>query len=151
MIFDHLNNAARYTALHPDFEVAFDFLKNNAIDQLPTGKHAIRGEEIFAIISDDFGFGGKEQARLESHQRYLDIQVVLAGTDVMGWQQLTACRQITEPYSPERDVVFYGDQPLVWFEVPAQHFVIFYPEDTHAPLATAEKLRKIVFKILIDQ
>ncbi len=32
---------------------------------------------------------------------------------------------------------------------PAHHFIIFYPQDTHAPLATAEKLRKIVFKILI--
>ncbi|RDC63675.1 YhcH/YjgK/YiaL family protein [Adhaeribacter pallidiroseus] len=149
MIFDHLDNAARYAALHPDFAVAFDFLKDNQVDQLPTGKHNIRGESIFAIISDDFGFGGQEQARLEAHQKYLDIQVVLAGTDVMGWQQLGACPQIQEPYSPERDVVFYSDQPLVWFKVPAQHFVIFYPEDTHAPLATAEKIRKIVFKILL--
>ncbi len=151
MIFDHLDNAARYSILHPDFELAFHFLKNNEVMQLPAGKHNVRGEAVFAIISDDFGFGGKEQARLESHQRYLDIQVVLAGTDVMGWQQLAACQQISEPYSPERDVVFYSDQPLVWFTVPAQHFVIFYPEDTHAPLATAEKIRKIVFKILLPQ
>ncbi|QNF35428.1 YhcH/YjgK/YiaL family protein [Adhaeribacter swui] len=151
MIFDHLQNAARYTVLHPDFEVAFNFLKNNKVADLPTGKHTIRGEEVFAIISDDFGFGGKEQARLESHRHYIDIQVVLAGTDVMGWQRLAACQNITEPYTPERDLIFYSDQPLVWFEVPADHFVIFYPEDTHAPLATADKLRKIVFKIAIQE
>lgn len=149
MIFDHLQNASRYSALHPNFKAAFDFLKNQDVAQLSTGKHDIQGKEVFAIISDDFGFGGKEQARLESHQRYIDIQVVLAGTDTMGWQRLAACQNITEPYTPERDLIFYGDQPLVWFEVPADHFVIFYPEDTHAPLATAEKLRKIVFKIAI--
>lgn len=151
MIFDHLHNAARYYSLHPDFEIAFDFLKNQNIGQLPTGKQVLRGEEIFAIISDDFGFGGREQARLESHRRYLDIQVVLAGTDCMGWQQIAACQNITEAYTPERDVIFYGDLPLVWLEVPAQHFVIFYPEDTHAPLATAERVRKIVFKIALKE
>ncbi|PSR54226.1 YhcH/YjgK/YiaL family protein [Adhaeribacter arboris] len=151
MIFDHLNNASRYHALHPDFALAFDFLKNQDVTQLATGKHALRDEEVFALLSDDFGFGGREQARLESHRRYLDIQVVLAGTDYMGWQDIAACQNVTEPYTPERDVIFYGDQPRVWLEVPAQHFVIFYPEDTHAPLATAEKVRKIVFKIAIKE
>ncbi len=106
---------------------------------------------IFAILSDDYGFGGKEQARLEAHQRYIDIQVVLAGTDWMGWRQIAANQNIAEPYSAERDVIFYGDRPLVWLEVPEQHFVIFYPEDTHAPLATADKIRKIVFKIALNE
>lgn len=150
MIFDHLNNAARYQALHPDFGLAFAFLRQQDLSQLKTGKHIVRENDVFALVSDDFGFGGKEQGRLESHRRYLDIQVVLAGTEVMGWQNLAACQEITEPYSAERDVVFYGDKPLVWLEVPAQHFVIFYPEDTHAPLATAEKVRKIVFKVAVE-
>lgn len=150
MVFDHLDNSFRYENLHPDFKLAFEFLKNQDLANLSPGKHDIREDEVFAILSDDVGFGGKEQARLESHRRYIDIQVVLSGTDYMGWQQLGACKTISEPYVPERDVVFYSDQPLVWFEVPARHFVIFYPEDTHAPLATAEKIRKIVFKIAIE-
>ncbi len=149
MIFDHLANASRYYSLHPDFKVAFDFLKTQNVADLPLGKQVIREGDVFAILSDDVGFGGKAQARLESHRRYLDIQVILSGTDYMGWQRLAACQQITEPYTAERDVAFYGDQPLIWFEVPAQHFVIFYPEDTHAPLATAEKVRKIVFKLAL--
>ncbi len=151
MIFDHLNNASRYNALHPDFALAFQFLKQQDMVLLPTGKHDLRGEEVFAILSDDYGFGGREQARLESHRKYIDIQLVLGGTDWMGWQELAACQNITEPYTTERDIVFYGDKPRVWLEVPAQHFVIYYPEDTHAPLATAEKVRKIVFKIKVKE
>lgn len=150
MIFDHLNNAARYEVLHPDFRLAFDFLQRSDLAQLSVGKHTLRGNEVFALVSDAVGFGGKEQARLESHQRYLDIQVVVAGTDVMGWRNQAACHEVTEPYAPERDVVFYGDRPLVWLAVPAQHFVVFYPEDAHAPLATAEMVRKVVFKIALS-
>jgi YhcH/YjgK/YiaL family protein len=149
MIFDHLQNSHRYTALHPDFRLAFEFLQIPDLAALTPGKYTLRGDEVFALLSDDVGFGGPAQARLESHRRYIDIQVVLGGTDVMGWQNLAACTQFTEPYVPERDVAFYGDQPLVWLHVPAQHFVIFYPEDTHAPLATPEKIRKMVFKIAI--
>ncbi len=151
MIFDHLNNASRYNALHPDFALAFNLLQTQDLASLPTGKHELRGDEVFAILSDDYGFGGREQARLESHRKYIDIQVILGGTDWMGWQDIAANQNITDPYTEERDIVFYGDQPRVWLEVPEQHFVIFYPADSHAPLATAEKVKKIVFKIAIKK
>ncbi|ALI99702.1 YhcH/YjgK/YiaL family protein [Rufibacter tibetensis] len=149
MILDKLSNSARYTGMHPLFEQAFTFLKEADVANLPLGKHELVGMELFAIISEGPGFS-KANAKLEAHRKYIDIQYVITGLDHIGWKDLNACSEASEPYTEEKDIMFFPDKPNSWFDVPASFYTIFFPEDTHAPLATDEVVRKVVLKIAVQ-
>ncbi len=149
MILDKLQNASRYHCLHPLFEKAFQFLQESELDRLPLGKMDIQGSDLFAIISE--GTGIQEQdAKLEVHRKYIDIQFIVSGTDHMGWKDLDMCEAPNEPYNAERDAAFFPDKTQSWFDVPAGSFTIFYPDDAHAAMITMAAVRKIVLKVKAD-
>ena len=45
--------------------------------------------------------------------------------------------------------MFFADQPLAWAALPPGKFMIFFPEDAHAPLAGSGDLHKAVMKFAI--
>lgn len=149
MILDTLDQSARYIGLHPGFARAFEFLSDAALMQRDPGKHELDGERLFVIISHDPG-RGRQGAKLESHRRYIDIQYVARGTDEMGWRPLAECEKVEMPYDPQREVAFYADAPDAWIRVPAGQFVIFWPEDAHAPLGGQGELVKAVVKVAVN-
>ncbi|HEY8887822.1 MAG TPA: YhcH/YjgK/YiaL family protein [Gallionella sp.] len=149
MIFSNLSQSDRYSALHPLFPRAFEFIRNTDLGALAPGQHPIVGEDMFAIVEHLPG-RTRAEAPLESHRRYIDIQLVVEGVDEMGWKALADCRDPVGDYSTERDIRFFRDAPAVWIATPADHFCIFFPEDAHAPLVSSGHIRKVVFKIALD-
>jgi len=148
MILDDLTNCNHYTTLHNNFKQAFTFLQRPDLAQLTTGQHEIDGENVFAIVAKDQG-RKKEEAQIEAHNKYIDIQYVIQGTETMGWKARTACTEITEPYDAENDIVFYADAPSTWFTTRPNHFAIFFPKDAHLPLIGGDFIHKVVIKIAI--
>lgn len=146
MILDQLVLASRYVSLHPGLAAGFDFLRRPESAQLADGKHTIDGDRLFALVAHDPG-RGKEQSPLEAHRRYIDIQYVVAGEDLIGWKALADCTRISSPYSGEKDIGFFFDRPDTWLAVPAGSFTLFWPDDAHAPLATEGPTHKIVVKV----
>lgn len=148
MILDTLDQAERYKSLHPLFARAFDFLRSTDLLALALGKHAVEGEDLFAIVEHCAG-RTRAQARLESHRRYIDIQLVLEGVDEMGWRPLAQCTQPLGEFDGARDIRFYEDAPSSWVPTPAGSFCIFFPDDAHAPLVSDGMVRKVVMKIAV--
>jgi len=148
MILDKLANASRYTCMHPLFEEAFHFLRETDLQSLPTGKHDLKGEDLFAILSDATGIT-EQEAKLEVHRKYIDIQYIISGTDHMGWKDLAQCAAPNDAYNDARDAAFFPDKTSNWFDVPAGSFTIFYPDDAHAAMITEEKVRKVVLKVAV--
>jgi YhcH/YjgK/YiaL family protein len=101
------------------------------------------------MISRDPG-RGRESARLEAHRKYIDIQYVADGSDLFGWKPLESCQQIDTPFDTERDYGLFADPPDLWVPLPKGTFVIFYPEDAHAPLADVQPMLKAVVKVALD-
>lgn len=146
MILDTLARADRYSTLHPLFARAFDFLRNTDLDALAPGRHAIAGEQLFALVEDGVG-RTRAEAQLECHRRYIDIQLVLAGVDEMGWKPLADCVVPATDYDAARDIGFFNDAPASWVATPPGSFCVFFPDDAHAPLVSAGRIRKVVLKI----
>lgn len=146
MIVEHLSRADRLAALHPRFAQAFAFLRRADLATIPDGRHVIDGDHLFAIIARGPA-RGRDKSPLEFHQRYIDIQYVVSGSDTIGWQPVEACRNLSTPYESDREVGFYADAPDTWLSVPAGFFAILYPEDPHAPLAGTEAAHKVVIKV----
>jgi YhcH/YjgK/YiaL family protein len=149
MILDILANAGRYAGLHPLFPRAFEFLRDTDLQALAPGRFPIEGERLFAIVESVAG-RSREDARLECHRKYIDIQLVLAGTEEMGWKPVSDCREPVADYSAERDIRFFRDVPASWVTTPPSAFCIFFPQDAHAPLVSAGSVRKVVLKIAVE-
>ena len=89
----------------------------------------------------------REQAKLECHRKYIDIQLVLEGMDEMGWKTASDCHEPVAAYSADRDIQFFRDAPASWIATPPGAFCIFFPEDAHAPLVSQGNIRKVILKI----
>ena len=149
MLIDNLQNADRYSPLHPDFIGAFAFLRRVDVDRLPNGRHEIDGDRIYAIVSRDQG-RGREQSLLEAHRRYIDIQFVVSGEECIGWLPLSDCKRVSSPYNADKDLEFFFDRPATWLVVSPGNFAVFYPEDAHAPLAAQGPIHKVVVKVAVE-
>jgi biofilm protein TabA len=149
VILDTLANAARYAAVHPRFAAAFDFLARPSTASLPDGRHEIDGDRLFVLVDRSAG-RGREGATLETHRRYIDIQVTLEGLEEIGWAPLASLRPPRGAYDDAKDIAFFDDRPTTWVGVPPGHFVIFFPQDAHAPLAGRGQLRKAVVKVAVE-
>lgn len=148
MIIDTLSNLNAYSNLHPLISVALDKLAALDYAKLDTGEHELSGRDLFACVAEEKG-RAEDEAPLEAHRKYLDIQIVLRGEDRMGWKPLANCQCPTANYDEERDIQFFSDVPDCWIPVRSGQFVIFFPEDAHAPLVSDGLIRKMVLKLAV--
>ena len=146
MVLDALSQLNRYLDLHPRFRVIADAIASRNLAALLPNRYEIDGPRLYLSIDENDG-RGHARARLESHRRYIDIQVTLAGDEEIGWRPVSECYGPTAAFDEHRDIQFYGDIPQTWLAVPPGFFAIFFPHDAHAPLAGAGRLKKAIFKI----
>jgi biofilm protein TabA len=149
MIVDTLDQCERYRHLHPGFATAFDFAASRDLGTMAAGRHLIDGDRLYVSIDHTEG-RGRTGARLESHRRYIDIQLTLEGDEEIGWRPLSVCRAPAGPFDEPRDIRFYDDAPDSWVAVPPGRFAIFFPDDAHAPLGGTGLLKKAIFKISVS-
>ncbi len=150
MIIDNLSNAEKYFCVHPLFARAFEYIASQNLETIEAGKYEIHGEELKAIVSNKQGMTEAESAaKFECHNKHIDIQVCINGKEQMGWKPRDTCTQQKVEYNPEKDVVFYNDTPDMYFGLTNGQFVIFFPEDVHAPMIGDGEIRKMVVKVKI--
>jgi biofilm protein TabA len=150
MIVDLLENADQYLTLNAGFKTALTFLRRTDIKDLAPGRHEVDDKRVFAIIENAPGCK-KEDAELEAHELYIDIQLVLDGTDNMGWKLKSNCLQIARTYNADMDIQFYADEPDVFMPVHAGMFAMFFPNDAHMPRISSGNLHKVIAKVKVDQ
>ena len=148
MILDSLKNAASTLALNPLFKQAFDFIQKNDLSKMELGKTILDGDKLFISVME---IDGKlpEAAKMESHVKYIDIQVVISGVETMGWTAIEHCTEAIEPYNAEKDLQFFADKPSTLITVHPGEFAIFFPEDGHAPGIGNGLIKKAVLKVLV--
>ena len=147
MIIDSLKNSTRYESLNPYFKQAFDYLKTLDFDNLQAGKLELNGEMLFVNIVDT-NLKTKDAAKMEVHDKYIDIQIPVSCAESFGWKDRKKCDSVSIPFNTEKDIEFYADAPTTYFTLQPGEFVIFFPEDGHAPCVGEGPIKKIIFKVL---
>lgn len=147
MVFDKLKNFGKYKSLNANFAQVEDFLANNNLKDLPPGKHRL-SDEVF-VISETVPAKNLEDAVLEAHRSFIDVQLCLNAVDNMGWTSIEDCESVRDEYSSERDIVFFNDRIQKQLAVGSDNFVIFFPWDAHAPNIGSGDLHKIIFKVKV--
>ena len=88
-------------------------------------------------------------AKFECHNKHIDIQLCIKGTEQIGWKPREKCITENGGYNPEKDVQFYSEQPDMYFQLTDGQFAIFFPEDVHAPMIGDAEIKKLVIKVKI--
>jgi len=146
MILDIIENAHRYVGLHKRFGKAFEFLSRLDLKELAVGRYEIDGERIYAIVAREPGHR-KEDEQLETHERYIDIQMILEGIDEMGWKPGSLCKKPFGEYNRTSDYQVFTDEPDAWVTVKSGSFTIFFSEDVHMAMISSRNIHKVVVKV----
>lgn len=150
MILDSLKNFRTYAGLHERFALVADFLEKNDLAALADGKYEIDGDNVYMKLGT-YALKTPENAALEAHDNYIDIQVVVDGSEGFGWRFREQCDSPRGEMNLEKDIIFYNDRPSATVTAKDGEFVIFFTDDAHAPLTDTglarKDVRKCVFKI----
>ena len=151
MILDALANSTVYEKLHPGFNSAFYFLRKTDLATMSAGRYAIDGERLYAIVQE-YETKPLAEGLLETHIRYIDIQYVITGEELIGYAPL-ADQTIQTPYDTDKDITFLegAAEPI---RLRQGQFAIFFPHDAHMPSRTAgepARVRKVVIKVAVKR
>jgi len=147
MILDSLNSFERYSDLHKGFDKVYDFLKKNDIKKLAPGQYPIVENDIWCIIWEGDAKGTTD-IKMEVHDSFIDVQVLLEGVESFGVKDRMLCdeKRFT-PYDKEHDIAFTDEAADNFINLGLNNFLIFFPKDAHAPLIGDGKVRKAIFKV----
>ena len=117
MVIDTLENLEKYVSLNPLFKDVVEFIKT------------------------------KEEAKLETHKKMIDIQIPLTSEETYGY---TPLKDLPEAeYNSDKDITKYEGLADTYVTCKPGEFAIFFPQDGHAPCITdASEIKKAIFKVL---
>ena len=147
MIIDKIENSHLYKNISERINKSFEYIRITDLKNLPAGRYPIDGENIFALVSE-YQTKPEQEGKLEAHKKYIDVQHVISGEELMGYAPLGG-QKVLDPYKEENDIVFYtGDKSFT--KVSEGMFAIFFPEDVHMPGIASGKsssVKKLVIKV----
>jgi YhcH/YjgK/YiaL family protein len=149
MIIDKLSNSHLYSELNERINKAFAYLKQTDFSEMELGKYEIDGDNIFALVNE-YNTKDESEGKLEAHKRYIDVQFVAKGSELMGYSPLENQKVIDE-YNEQNDITFFtGEKSFT--KVDEGMFAIFFPTDVHLPgIKVNEKsyVKKVVIKVKV--
>ena len=149
MILDTISHLAEYAGLHPGIRAAAAFLEKCRLENPAPGTYEIEGRNVYALILD-YEPKEKEMLSYESHDRYLDIQCMLLGSEYQ-WYAPRETLQETVPYNSEKDITRYGfSSQGTRLLLGEGSFAIYSPQDGHLPgvrMDGVAKCRRVVVKV----
>ena len=140
-----------FKSIHPRFSEAFEFLKKAINQDFEDGNYEIDGKNIYAFISS-YETKTESECQFEAHRKYIDIQCVVSGTEVIGFESEKEV-PLTQDYKDGNDICFYSlNENYDKIILKKGEFVIIMTDELHAPCLSVENrpenVRKIVVKIL---
>ena len=146
MIIDKLENLKKYASVNPLFPKVVEFLEQNDLNKLETGKHEIVGKDLFVNIQMAKGRTPAE-ATIETHNNMIDIQIPLSDAETFGYTQRDALP--AAEYNAEKDITkIPGLAADSYITCQPGMMAIFFPQDGHAPcIAGVPEIKKAIFKV----
>ena len=131
------------------WQALFDYLAKTDLLSIPKGKHKIPGSDLVVSVEDSKN-EPLEKRRSESHNKHIDFQYVVKGTERFGvidhYSSTPNCK-----YRPDVIHYDYDRRKARFYDSNSGEFFIFFPRDWHiAKVATDgedQTIRVIVIKV----
>ncbi|MCQ2257782.1 MAG: YhcH/YjgK/YiaL family protein [Bacteroidaceae bacterium] len=145
MIIDTIENLNKYIGINPLFSKVVEYINNNDLCAHEPGKVEIEGKDLFVNYAIAKG-KSVDEAKIESHDVMIDIQIPLSCPETMGY---TPRKNLTETeYNAAKDITFYPGVAEKYVTINPGEFVIFFPQDGHAPCVSENpEIKKVIFKV----
>lgn len=149
MILTTLKNHKRIEPLHPLFKQLFDFVNSTDFDSVETGRIELDGDNLFINHAK---VDGADQAtqQLELHQTYIDVHVLLKGSEIIGYKDIAEVKSFTRPYETEGDCALSDEPGDNYFTLKPGDICVVFPEDAHAPAISDGPIHKLIAKIKVQ-
>lgn len=109
-------------------------------------------DENCFVLEQAYLSKNKEDCFFESHKKYIDIQYIFEGEEIMEVENIKNL-VITNEYDSQLDFAKYSQTPKSSIlKIRKNELAIFYPKDGHMPCIKIDnniKIIKAVFKILV--
>ena len=150
MIIDRIENASRYYSLGSGIADSLEYIKNNDLSTIPTGKYEISKDKVILIVND-YEQKCTDRIRMEAHRANIDVQYWVSGSELMGYDSLQS-QEVMEPFNEEKDYGMYAGEASFTRLVPGM-FAIYFPTDLHTAVIDEKcttNVRKVVFKVRVE-
>ena len=147
MILDSLKNSALYENVNPRMKKAFALIASTDWTTMEPGIHELDGKDIYVNVMER-ELKQKPDAKLEVHNEYIDIQVLISGREEsFGWSERKDLKLPQGEFDAEKDIQFFDDVPQTYYTLRPGQFTVLFPEDGHAPMVGEGTMRKIIVKV----
>ena len=151
MIYDKLENLENYKAIAPGvWSKIIEFIRECGLAAPEPGRYEIDGDLAFASVQT-YSPKIADPAKLEIHHNYADIQLLLAGEEVIYYAPVDGLESTME-YSAEKDCALFkmtsleSGTPLA---MKTGNWALFLPGEGHLPCTgnPEDAVVKIVVKV----
>lgn len=154
MVVGHIKNINLDKYRFPEsVQRGFEYILTHDFTEMAPGRYVIDGDKLYANL-DSYVTRVKEECRPEAHRKYIDIQYIVKGQEIIGYSSVLDGLNISEPYDEKRDIIFFEDMHAESGLVMTEGmYAIFYPQDVHRPCCQIEKsedMLKVVVKVQVD-
>lgn len=149
MIIDKLSNSILYSGISERIEKALQYLKEKDFSGIKPGKYEIDGDNVFAIVAE-YQTKDEREGKLEAHKKYIDVQFVAKGSELIGYAPLEN-QEVIDEYNEHNDITFFSGEKS-FTQLNEGMFAVFFPTDVHLPgIKVNEKsfVKKVVIKIRV--
>ena len=131
------------------WDKAFHYLKTADLHSLEVGRHEIDGDNVFALRAD-YMSKEKHEVPFETHKKYVDLQYLISGIEIMSITSEINKAEIIMPYDETIDKEFMAIDESPHYVATPDKFFLFFPSDLHRTdikLFENSPVKKIVVKI----
>ena len=149
MIYGNRQHTSQYLGISPRLDRALNYLMTHDLAAMAPGRYPIDGDDVWVKISD-IATKSESDALYEAHDKFIDIQMVIHGKEVIRGAFRHEMDGVLEEH-PDRDVAFYKGEGTP-FTLTDGDYLILFPDDVHAPALSPEApaaVRKALFKVRV--
>jgi len=150
MIFDAIRNVKFYDPASNALSDSIDFILTNKFSFKDRPSCNIGKQGIY-VIPQEYIVTKKEDKSIESHRKYIDIQVVMEGTEYLGYAEKSSLHSLG--YDEEHDFERLTGT-LTFLPFSKEFFAVLFPQDAHMPgvegPGSTPTVKKMVIKVPVD-
>ena len=149
MIIGNIYNLEECTFLEEQLRECFSYAKSHDLASWAKGKHEIDGDRLFVNIAE-YTTTIPEERFWEAHRYYLDVHVMLRGTEQIDLNFIQNMKQ--KEFVEADDFLPMEGEKKASVILEDGDFLICYPSDGHRTAVAAgrpETIKKAIFKVRI--
>lgn len=131
---------------------AVEYLTDLEVSETDAGEKVVVNNQFFYLVQSYYTKPA-EECKLESHRKYIDIQIMVDGEERMEVVDISKLI-VKEDYDEEKDVIFWKEpKRMVKTTLRAGDCIVLYPENAHRGASSIKEtshVLKIVGKVATD-